>query len=542
MVDSKVEKVTELIVGEEIEEIEGVIDEVQIGGGVPLDMNPVLFREGLDRRKENRNALLAWVREALVEDLDFGRIHVMPKDKCPDPYNCKNDYHFSRPSLWKSGAEKILGMLNITVKIPSLREYEEMALNGGKIQTIMLRSELWLNGHIIAEGIGARDVSEDRGNLNKALKMAKKSCIIDGTLQAGGLSEVFTQDLEDMNLGDEEPTQGQVDLMANLLRSHLFTEEEKNSLTVESEGLSKKDASGWIDKVKGILEDRRKNEKKDPPQESPPPVESESPPPSDSESPPEVGLVSNKSRILFRNLIDRAEKKGLITHLTKELAQEWIKGKDLLEIDVRGKIDSWDARLKRFFRVEKVISQLQEAVGEEWVSEEEELELRKFLIGWVMEHSRDIETPQKIKDRLESMREIIKQRRDVGVVGDSPSEEIVPEDSPDVDPPDVDGKEKDCDPKALRDLIENYTVDIKSSDPLGVEGVSLLSDVYGLAGGLRTYCLIKIKGEWAKKHMEVASKKNLDPNDCPCDVWPVLSEWVLEKISSFEKKFKDEEI
>src|SRR5690606_16916369 len=53
----------------------------------------------------------------------------------------------------------------------------------------------------VAEGIGARSVQQDSGDLNKALKMAGKSAHIDATLRMAGLSEVFTQDLEDMQLG-----------------------------------------------------------------------------------------------------------------------------------------------------------------------------------------------------------------------------------------------------------------------------------------------------------------------------------------------------
>src|SRR5690606_15572985 len=59
----------------------------------------------------------------------------------------------------------------------------------------------------VAEGIGARSVQQDNGDLNKALKMAGKSAHIDATLRMAGLSEVFTQDLEDMQLGPSSKPQ-----------------------------------------------------------------------------------------------------------------------------------------------------------------------------------------------------------------------------------------------------------------------------------------------------------------------------------------------
>lgn len=171
-----------------------------------LDIKPSLFKAGLERRKKNRDTLIDHIRDALVEGTDFGRIHVIPKDRCPDGRFCANAYHFSKPSLWKAGAEKIAGILGLRVTWPTLRAYEERVIRGETVTQILLRCEL-LNsdGVIIAEGIGARDAGDD---LNKALKMAKKSGQIDAVLNVGGLSEVFTQDLEDM---DPEKLAGQRD-------------------------------------------------------------------------------------------------------------------------------------------------------------------------------------------------------------------------------------------------------------------------------------------------------------------------------------------
>lgn len=151
----------------------------------PLDMEPAAFRAGLDRRKENRKALMDWIRAALVENVDFGRI---------DTKRGK-----SKPSLFKPGAEKICGMLGIISTFPTLDEYEQVALKGIEIKSVVLRCALLdSRGVIVAEGVGARSLAQDYGDLNKALKMAEKSAHIDATLRMAGLSEVFTQDLEDM--------------------------------------------------------------------------------------------------------------------------------------------------------------------------------------------------------------------------------------------------------------------------------------------------------------------------------------------------------
>ena len=56
-----------------------------------LDIKPSIFKAGLERRKKNRDALIDWIREALVEGTDFGRIHVVKKDVCDKGKWCEND-------------------------------------------------------------------------------------------------------------------------------------------------------------------------------------------------------------------------------------------------------------------------------------------------------------------------------------------------------------------------------------------------------------------------------------------------------------------
>ena len=151
----------------------------------PLDMEPAAFRAGLDRRKDNRKALMDWIRSALVENVDYGRI--------------QTKRGLSRPSLLKPGAEKICGMLGVFTTFLTLTQYEQAAFSGTEIKSVVLRCALLdSRGIIVAEGVGARTLAQDYGDLNKALKMAEKSAHIDATLRMAGLSEVFTQDLEDM--------------------------------------------------------------------------------------------------------------------------------------------------------------------------------------------------------------------------------------------------------------------------------------------------------------------------------------------------------
>lgn len=182
----------------------------------PLDLPNDVFEAGLARRKHNRAAILNWIREALVEGTDYGRIHLFNRERCAfarrgEAESCPINSHWSKPSLFKPGAEKICGMLGVTVHYPNLTAYEQAALSGQRLGTIILRCELRdSQERTVAEGIGARSVQQDNGDLNKALKMAGKSAHIDATLRMAGLSEVFTQDLEDMQLGPASRPQAAV--------------------------------------------------------------------------------------------------------------------------------------------------------------------------------------------------------------------------------------------------------------------------------------------------------------------------------------------
>ena len=170
----------------------------------PMDYPVERFSEALDRREDNRRALLKWIQSNLQAGIDFGQIHVIGKNKCRlaregRAHECADPRHWSKPSLWKPGAEKICGMLGLIPRFPNLCEYENAVLRGEDIKVIILKCHLESgNGFVAAEGTGARRVVQDSGDINKSLKMAEKSAHIDATLRVAGLSELFTQDIEDI--------------------------------------------------------------------------------------------------------------------------------------------------------------------------------------------------------------------------------------------------------------------------------------------------------------------------------------------------------
>ena len=163
----------------ETEEL-AVMEQPEMAVASPLDAPSEVFAAAVQRREANHRVLIEWIRSTLVKDKDYYVI----KDQ---------------QSLGKPGAEKVLGRLGLVATFPNLSKYENAIFEGRELTAIILRCEI-VNpgGQVVAEGIGARTLKQDQNDLNKCLKMAKKSCMIDATLAACGLSEIFTQDMEGM--------------------------------------------------------------------------------------------------------------------------------------------------------------------------------------------------------------------------------------------------------------------------------------------------------------------------------------------------------
>jgi len=207
------------------------------------------------------------VRENLKEGKDFGKI--------PGT---------SKPTLYKPGAEKILMLMGLQSTyeiIDSTRDWKE-----GFFQ-YQVRCTLQKGGMIITQGLGCcnskerKYIKQDPFTIdNTILKMAKKRSQVDASLTVASLSEIFTQDLEDIPRGeghtpqatrkqtDDPASQAQINLInSNIIASHLLKSDELKRITKLIEGgIGKHKASdiiGWWlgDKDKKIDGERTKREK-----------------------------------------------------------------------------------------------------------------------------------------------------------------------------------------------------------------------------------------------------------------------------------------
>lgn len=157
------------------------------------EVNPMMIIEGLkiDRVQESMNKIQQFqkvVQGALSADHDYGAAF----------------HGSSKPSLLKPGAEKILMLLGLASEyeiIENIQDYD----NGFFAYTV--RCILTKGGQVVTEGLGHCNSKEKKYDSDKqdkymlgntCLKMAKKRAQVDAALTVGSLSNIFTQDLEDM--------------------------------------------------------------------------------------------------------------------------------------------------------------------------------------------------------------------------------------------------------------------------------------------------------------------------------------------------------
>lgn len=113
-----------------------------------------------------------------------------------------------KPTLLKPGAEKILMLLGLCSEFEIADSTRDFKTGFFQYQ---VRCKLLKSDTLITEGLGSCNTRErkylklDPYTLdNTVLKMAKKRALVDAALLVGSLSNLFTQDLEDMDLTGEK--------------------------------------------------------------------------------------------------------------------------------------------------------------------------------------------------------------------------------------------------------------------------------------------------------------------------------------------------
>jgi len=184
--------------------------------------------------KNKLDIVQQFFRDVMVPDVDYGIIPGTPK-----------------PTLYKSGAEKLCELYGFTIEIANKREERDYK-TGFYLAEVTVRLRHRATGQVVAEGVGEANVYEakyrwrwvgerdlprgiDKENLlskefssrdggkwskyrlenadlfdqwNTVLKMAKKRSLVDATLSATRSSGIFSQSEDDFEayiMGEDEP-------------------------------------------------------------------------------------------------------------------------------------------------------------------------------------------------------------------------------------------------------------------------------------------------------------------------------------------------
>lgn len=108
------------------------------------------------------------------------------------------DYYVirGRRSLAKGGAEKLAGVYNLVATFD--KDTETVTMLSDVKGMVAYVCTLTKNGVLAGQGRGADTLVRNGGDPNKTIKMAQKRAYVDAVIRTTGLSDIFTQDLEDM--------------------------------------------------------------------------------------------------------------------------------------------------------------------------------------------------------------------------------------------------------------------------------------------------------------------------------------------------------
>jgi hypothetical protein len=167
--------------------------------------DPRALAAQLETYSQSRQLLVDWLFGHLVPGVDYMLIHRKQgrgaqRTDCPskaDAASPRCPACGGKATLCKPGSEKLCGLLRLRPRFT--RDGDTWDMLGGEAGMIALKCELvTATGVVVAEGRGARTREADFGDVNKTVKMCQKSAQTDAVLRCAGLSEIFTQDLEDM--------------------------------------------------------------------------------------------------------------------------------------------------------------------------------------------------------------------------------------------------------------------------------------------------------------------------------------------------------
>lgn len=151
----------------------------------PKKKGEVAIKDGIDNLLASREYFIQQVLPILKENQDF--------------YEIKG-----KKSLAKGGAEKLASIFKLTAKFEIDNEVKQAL--GDIAGLVAFKCFLNKGKEFIGQGGGADTLSRNQNDPNKTIKMAQKRAYVDAVIRATGLSDIFTQDIEDMEADKVSPS------------------------------------------------------------------------------------------------------------------------------------------------------------------------------------------------------------------------------------------------------------------------------------------------------------------------------------------------
>lgn len=189
---------------------------------------PKQLQKQMERDKEIRGIINDYIKNNMVKGKDYGTIRIKGTT--------------SKPSLFKPGAEKFCGLFKIR---PTFRkDVETIEMLGSTPGIIAYICELVdTRGRVIGEGRGTAKTDPVNGadfDINKQVKIAQKRAQIDAVLRTGGLSDFFTQDMEDIPPKDKNSFSGATEQPASDKQRELIARK------LDEQGIAPNDQAGYL--------------------------------------------------------------------------------------------------------------------------------------------------------------------------------------------------------------------------------------------------------------------------------------------------------
>ncbi len=220
------------------------------------------FKQGVDHLLAKRSYFISQVLPKLQEGQDY--------------YIIKG-----KKSLAKGGAEKLASIYNLVATFE--KDNESLDMLGNTKGMVAFLCTLSRFGVIAGQGRGSDTMQRNDNDPNKTLKMTQKRAYVDAVIRATGLSDIFTQDIEDMELEkvienpeekkddkyqtwitdlqeesnvpvqreeytqfDNHITEKQKKLLVSLINRKVYDEEQREALLNGIDSLEKSEASEYI--------------------------------------------------------------------------------------------------------------------------------------------------------------------------------------------------------------------------------------------------------------------------------------------------------